>query len=85
VLLISLNQFFLELWSDIHHNQALRELAQANLFFPKLGPENVDVLHDTIFEVFINKYTALIIRAENMIVQQICNEIESRLKAHFNL
>ncbi|KAF7784590.1 hypothetical protein Agabi119p4_755 [Agaricus bisporus var. burnettii] len=77
--------FFLELWSDIHHIPSLRERVSVNPLLPNPGPEDTDVPNETIFEVFINKYTTLIIRAENMIVQQICNEIESRLKAHFNL
>ncbi|KXN81133.1 RAD50-interacting protein 1 [Leucoagaricus sp. SymC.cos] len=75
--------FFLELWSNIHHNAALRARIEANPLLPQLGPENLEVPKDTIFEVFINRYTAIIIRAENMIVQQVCNEVETQLKAHF--
>lgn len=67
----------------MHHNPALRERAEANPLLPQPGPANIEVPNDTIFEVFINKYTALIIRAENMIVQQVCSEVEGRLKAHF--
>ncbi|KAF5356120.1 hypothetical protein D9756_004054 [Leucocoprinus leucothites] len=76
--------FFLELWSDIHHTPALRSRVEANPLLPQPGPEDLEVPNDTIFEVFINKYTALIIRAENMIVQQVCNEVETQLKAHFS-
>ncbi|KAJ3570874.1 hypothetical protein NP233_g4116 [Leucocoprinus birnbaumii] len=76
--------FFLELWSEIHHTPALRSLAGANPLLPQPGPENLEVPNDTIFEVFINRYTALVIRAENMIVQQVCNEVETQLKPHFS-
>lgn len=77
-------QFFLELWSDIHRDPALRRYAETKPLFPQPGPEDTEVPSDTIFEVFINKYTTIVIRAEDMIVQQVCSEIEARLKNHFS-
>ncbi|KAL9715938.1 hypothetical protein Ac2012v2_000382 [Leucoagaricus gongylophorus] len=71
------------MWRDVHRVPALRSHAEANPLLPQPGHENLEVPNDTIFEVFINKYTVIIIRAENMVVQQVCTEVETQLKAHF--
>jgi len=71
------------MWRDIHHDPALRSHAEANSLLPSPGHEALEVPNDTIFEAVINRYTTIIIRAENMVVQQVCIEVETQLKAHF--
>ena len=39
---------------------------------------------DTIFEELVHQYAKLSNRAEDMIVQQVCGEIEGGLRTHFS-
>ncbi|KII93691.1 hypothetical protein PLICRDRAFT_101630 [Plicaturopsis crispa FD-325 SS-3] len=75
--------FFLELWSDINRTPSLRQRAEANPLLPRPRKGDADEPEGTIFEVLVEQYTSLIERAEEMIIQQICGEIENGLRAHF--
>nr|GAT43660.1 predicted protein [Mycena chlorophos] len=73
--------FFLELWTEISRRASLRAQAQAAGSLPdprSAGPQ------ETVFEELIGLYRRLMERAEDMIVHQVCGEIESGLKAHFS-
>jgi len=76
--------FFLELWTEINRRASLRARAEANssLPDPKLSDES-EAPQDTIFEELVGQYRKLVSRAEDIIVQQVCGEIEGGLKAHF--
>ncbi|TFL06361.1 RINT-1 family protein [Pterulicium gracile] len=71
--------FFLELWSKINESAKLRSQVDAVDALPTADSENAD----TIFEELISQYSLLAERAEGVIVQQVCGEVESRLRAHF--
>ena len=43
-----------------------------------------ELLHNTLFEELISQYRKVVSRAEDMIVQQMCGEVESALKVHFS-
>jgi hypothetical protein len=67
-------QFFLELWAEIN---------QRSSFPDRKGTARHQIPNETIFEELVILFQNLIDRAENMIVQQACGEIEGNLKAHF--
>ncbi|KAF9065415.1 TIP-1 family-domain-containing protein [Rhodocollybia butyracea] len=74
--------FFLELWTEINQRPALRALARANSAM--LSSDGDNESQDTIFQVIVDRYRKLGRRCEDIIVQQICAEIESSLKAHLS-
>lgn len=74
--------FFLELWSKINENAQLRSQANAVDALPT-ADSDTSIPADTIFEELISQYSLLAERAEGVIVQQVCGEVESRLRAHF--
>ncbi|KAL0071704.1 hypothetical protein AAF712_000626 [Marasmius tenuissimus] len=73
--------FFIELWTEINQRAGLRAQAHANLALPNPTPGNTA---GTIFEELISTYQKLSQRTEDVIVQQICAEVEAALKAHLN-
>ncbi|KAI0080027.1 RINT-1 family protein [Panus rudis PR-1116 ss-1] len=82
--------FFLELWTEINHKASLRSRAKDNSSLPdpkttvtSSGEISQEVPEGTIFEELIEQYDKLAERAEDMIVQTICSEVESGLRAHF--
>ncbi|CAL1696309.1 unnamed protein product [Somion occarium] len=76
--------FFLELWAEINHKASLRSRAEAAASLPDPKSADAEVPEGTIFEELVVQYNQLVVRAEELIVQSICNEVESGLKAHFN-
>ncbi|KAJ7042676.1 TIP-1 family-domain-containing protein [Mycena alexandri] len=76
--------FFLELWTEINRRASLRSqaLAAASLPDPRAGGSAVP--QETVFEELVTQYRILVHRAEDMIVQQVCGEVEGGLKAHFS-
>ncbi|KAF7306558.1 hypothetical protein MIND_00447100 [Mycena indigotica] len=76
--------FFLELWTEISRRAALRAQAQVVASLPDPRPSNSAAPQETVFEELVSLYRKLMERAEEMIVQQVCGEIESGLKAHFS-
>ncbi|KAF7320188.1 hypothetical protein MKEN_00803300 [Mycena kentingensis (nom. inval.)] len=74
--------FFLELWTEISRRAALRAQAQVAASLPE--PRSASAPQETVFEELISLYRKMIERAEEMIVQQVCGEIESGLKAHLS-
>ncbi|KAF8058265.1 TIP-1 family-domain-containing protein [Lyophyllum atratum] len=76
--------FFVELWTEINHDPSLRSQAAASLLLPDPKAESEEIPSDTLFQELISGYERLGDRAEGMVVQQICGEIESLLKAHFS-
>ncbi|KAF9015481.1 TIP-1 family-domain-containing protein [Cyathus striatus] len=64
--------FFLELWTELCHNPSMRNVVDENLLLPTpRSPATIT-------------YDKATRRAEEMIMQQICGEIEHNLKAHLN-
>ncbi|TFK36815.1 TIP-1 family-domain-containing protein [Crucibulum laeve] len=77
--------FFLELWADMNQNPLLRTRIKENALLPSpIAVDATDVPQETVFEEVISRYQKLIVRAEDMIVQQVCGEVESVLRTHYN-
>ncbi|KAK7694298.1 hypothetical protein QCA50_001480 [Cerrena zonata] len=76
--------FFLELWAEINHKAALRSRAEAVSSLPDPKTIGTEVPEGTIFEELVVQYNQLAARAEDLIIQSVCNEVEVGLKAHFN-
>ncbi|KAJ4476586.1 TIP-1 family-domain-containing protein [Lentinula aciculospora] len=77
--------FFLELWTEIKQRPALRALAQANAALLSSTHNADGESQDTIFESLIARYDKVGCRSEDIIVQQVCAEIELGLKAHLSV
>ncbi|KAI0281623.1 TIP-1 family-domain-containing protein [Russula aff. rugulosa BPL654] len=75
--------FFLELWTEINHKASLRARAETHPSLPDLNNPSLDAVDGTIFEELVQQYEKLVIRTEEMIVQQICTEVEAAWKTHF--
>ncbi|KAJ7770915.1 TIP-1 family-domain-containing protein [Mycena maculata] len=76
--------FFLELWTEINHRASLRAQALAASSLPDPRAVGSAVPQETVFEELVTQYEKLARRAEDMIVQQVCGEVEGGLKAHFS-
>lgn len=78
-------QFFLELWQDIITNPTIRARADENKLMPTPPPPRRGSESNTgsIFDGLIEDYAALAERAEDMVLQHVCGEIEMELRAHF--
>lgn len=74
--------FFLELWTEINMRASLRARVQGNPLLPDPEVEESPLGHETIFEELINHYRKLSVRAQDMIVQQVCAEVEGSLRPH---
>ncbi|KAA1468489.1 hypothetical protein DENSPDRAFT_833787 [Dentipellis sp. KUC8613] len=74
--------FFLELWTEINHRASLRARAETNHLLPDPRDSTEDTPDGTIFEELVTQYGKLVTRAEEMIVQQVCGEVESHLRPH---
>lgn len=55
----------------------------AHRLLPDTTSAGPDVHQDVLFDELISQYGSLISRAEDMIIHQVCGEVESDLKAHF--
>lgn len=79
------DKFFLELWAEINRKASLRTRAEAvpSLPDPK-PPAEEDVPEGTIFEELVTQYGKLAERAEDLIVQSVCGEVEQGFKAHYS-
>ncbi|KAG6866034.1 hypothetical protein C0991_009443, partial [Blastosporella zonata] len=75
--------FFVELWTEINHNLELRSRAISSPLLPDPAADGGEIPEDTVFDELIAQYERLVTRAESMVVQQVCGEIENLLKAHF--
>ncbi|KAI0047816.1 hypothetical protein FA95DRAFT_1540756 [Auriscalpium vulgare] len=78
--------FFLELWAEINHKASLRARAETHpsLPDPKALTDGTEAPDGTIFEELVQQYGTLVARAEDMIVQQVCGEVETSLKPYFS-
>jgi len=76
--------FFLELWTEINHKASLRSRAESIASLPDPKGAHSDVPEGTIFEELVSQYDKLSERAEELIIQTICAEVEVGLKAHFS-
>ncbi|KAJ7169459.1 TIP-1 family-domain-containing protein [Mycena filopes] len=77
--------FFLELWTEINRRASLRSQALAAASLPDPRVVGSAVPQETVFEELVTQYRVLVHRAEDMIVQQVCGEVEGGLKAHFSV
>ncbi|PFH54769.1 hypothetical protein AMATHDRAFT_134611 [Amanita thiersii Skay4041] len=76
--------FFLELWTEINGTCPMREEAMACPLLPRTTVDRTDAPTTTIFDEVISRYAKIITRAEDMIIQQVCGEVENSFKAHLN-
>jgi RAD50-interacting protein 1 len=78
-------QFFLEFWAEINRRASLRARVDKHPSLPQTkGKADAYTPDNTIFQELVLQYRKLVDRAENMIVQHVCGEIESGLRAHFS-
>jgi hypothetical protein len=73
----------LELWTEINLKASLRARAETHPSLPNLNNSSSDPPDGTIFEELVQQYEKLVTRTEDMIVQQVCTEVEIAWKAHF--
>lgn len=76
-------QFFVELWTEICRDSSLRSKAETCPSLPSPEASEEEAPDSAVFDVLADNYLALASRAEDMIVQQICTEVESMLRPHF--
>ncbi|KDR85307.1 hypothetical protein GALMADRAFT_204803 [Galerina marginata CBS 339.88] len=76
------DMFFLQLWADFDADRNLRQWAQSSEYLPNLANLDASSPRETVFKVVISKYYQLSIRAEDMIVQLVCSEVENGLRVH---
>jgi hypothetical protein len=63
------------------HNAGNQTIYSTSLL-PKLKTGKEDLPNGTLFDVLASRYQTLITRAEDMIVYQVCGEVENVLKPH---
>ncbi|KAF8272961.1 TIP-1 family-domain-containing protein [Lactarius quietus] len=73
---------FLELWTEINHKASLRARAEMHPSLPDSKNSSQDAIDGTIFEELVQQYEKLGTRTEDMIVQQVCAEVETAWKIH---
>ncbi|THU91630.1 RINT-1 family protein [Dendrothele bispora CBS 962.96] len=73
--------FFVELWNAISDQSDLRAMIQDKLASPVSIAE---VTQSTVFKDQVEKYQQMGRRAEDIIVQQVCVEVEAGLKLHLS-
>jgi hypothetical protein len=73
----------LELWTEINLKASLRARAETHPSLPGLNSSSSDAVDGTIFEELVQQYEKLMTRTEDLIVQQICTEVEAAWKIHF--
>lgn len=61
----------------------MRARAEANRSLPDPQTSEANAPQGTIFQELVMQYSTLVGRAEDMIVQQMCGEIEGGWKTHF--
>ncbi|KAG9013900.1 hypothetical protein FRB93_000281 [Tulasnella sp. JGI-2019a] len=74
--------FFLEMWQGIQENPVLRARVESNPWFPPCHSIEHETDH-ALFDAFVTRYDSLSDRAEEMIANQVCSEIEGELKGYF--
>jgi hypothetical protein len=75
---LTITQFFLQLWADFGTDNNLRNWAEKSPLLPRLP--NLDA--STVFSEMLARYHQVSVRAEGMIVQLVCREVEGGLRAH---
>lgn len=75
--------FFLELWTEINKRASLRSRAEASASLPEPAA-NDEGPEETIFQELVDRFATLAKRAEDMILQQVCGEVERGLRAHLS-
>ncbi|KAF8203135.1 TIP-1 family-domain-containing protein [Pholiota molesta] len=74
--------FFLQLWTEFNTDPDLRQWAQKSPLLPSLTDFDASAPGETVFKEITSRYHQLTVRAEDMLVQLICSEIEQGLRAH---
>jgi RAD50-interacting protein 1 len=75
----------LELWAEINEKSALRARTSAHPSLPSTENLREGTLVDgTLFDELIEQYSKLAGRAEDMMIKQVCYEIEGDLKPYFS-
>lgn len=80
----SIVQFFLELWTEINHRASLRVRAETHPSLPDPKEVSDDAPEGTIFEELVHQYEQLVTRAEDIITQQVCGEVETSLRSYWS-
>lgn len=68
----------------MNSDPTLQGQVEKSSLLPRPVAEAKEISTSTVFDEMISRYTKIIVRSEDMIVQQICGEIESNFRAHLN-
>ncbi|CAA7259953.1 unnamed protein product [Cyclocybe aegerita] len=74
--------FFLQLWSEFFTDDTLQNWAKKTPLLPYVTDLDAAGPRETIFKEMLSRYHDLTVRAEDMIVQLVCSEVEAGLRAH---
>ncbi|PPQ63719.1 hypothetical protein CVT24_004299 [Panaeolus cyanescens] len=76
------SMFFIQLWGEFATDPALQEWMGRSPLLPDHVAEDEGSVKDSIFSKVHAKYHHLTERAQDMVVQLICSEVENGLRAH---
>ncbi|KAF8649759.1 hypothetical protein AX16_005526 [Volvariella volvacea WC 439] len=75
---------FLELWTEVNRTDLFRKKIEGNALVPALTRSSETPPSDMLFDSLLAQYQQLIRRSEEIIVHQVCAELEGVIKAHLN-
>ena len=73
------------MWTEINQQPHLYSYADNTSLLPDPKPAEGDIPSNTLYDELILQYRKVVTRAEDMVVQQVCGEIETALKVHFSM
>jgi hypothetical protein len=73
---------FLQLWADFHSDPILRNWANKTPLLPPCSDPDDPAPRETIFHKLVNLYHDIVSRSQDMIVQLVCTEVETGMRAY---
>jgi len=73
------------MWTEINQQPSLYSLADNTSLVPHPKPAEGGIPGNTLYDELISQYRKVVTRAEDMVIQQVCGEIETALKVHFSM
>lgn len=74
-------KLYLEMWNELNVQTSMQSIADSSRLLPPLNGSWQD---HTIFDVLTENSAEIASRAEDLLVQHICTEVEGQMKAHFS-
>ena len=75
-------QLFLQLWAEFDTDPVLRNWAAKTPLLPSLLQSDDSAPRETIFNKLVSMYHDTVTRSQDMIVQLVCTEVESGIRAY---